>query len=181
MANGYGTGTVKKHDWGMFFLGILLIICSFILMMWPETTLITIALFAGFMLLFAAGGDLATFFNVPKGTDGRGWIMANAIIDIILGGMFIIHPVATASVIPWLAGGFIVGYGIIAIISSIGLRSYGSTWLLLLLNGILSIVIGILFFVDPTYFVWLICFFLIMRGVLMCVYGIVAPRSLPYI
>lgn len=181
MAADYGTSTVKKHDWGMFFLGILLVICSVIIMAWPGATLVTIALFAGFMLLFAAGADLATFFNIPSGSPGRGWIMANAIIDILLGAMFVAFPVATAQIIPWLAGAFIVAYGIIAIITSIGVRSLGSTWMLMLLNGILSIIIGILFFVDPTYFVIYLGLYVAMRGVLMCIYGIVAPRSLPYI
>lgn len=171
----------KKHDWGMFFLGILLIVCAVIIMVWPGVTLVTMALFAGFMLLFAAGGELGSFFSVPKGTSGRGWMMANAILDIILGAMFIIHPIASATVLPWLAGCFIIAYGIIAIASSISFRSLGSAWVLMLINGILSIVIGILFFINPAYFVIFVGVYLVMRGIVMCISGLIAPRSLPYI
>ncbi len=180
MTNAPSPTPVKKHDWGMFFMGIVLVICAFLIMLWPGMSLVTIALFAGVSLLFAGGADLSTYFSVRGNVKGAGWILANAILDILLGAMFIIHPLATAQVIPWLAGCFVVAYGLIAIITSISMRSMGPTWILMLLNGILSIVIGILFFVNPGFFVIFVGLFIAMRGILMCVYGIVSPRSLPY-
>lgn len=167
----------KKHDWGMFFIGIVLVICSFIILLWPGITLLTIALMAGVMLLFAGGADLAAFFEA-KGTQGRGWILLNAILDVILGFMFIVHPVAAAEVLPWLAGGFIIGYGILAIASAVGMRKIGSGWVLMIINGILAIIVGFLFFMDPVNFAIFLAVFLMWRGILMCFYGIVSPRSL---
>lgn len=167
----------KKHDWGMFFIGVVLIISAFIMMIWPGMTLVTIALMAGIMLLFAGGADLSAFF-AAKGTEGRGWIILNAILDILLGIMFLVHPLVAASVLPWLAGGFVIGYGILAIISAFGLRKLGSTWVLMLINGILSIIIGILFIIQPINFAIFLSVFFAWRGVLMCFYGIVSPRSL---
>lgn len=169
--------TSKKRDWGMFFIGIVLVICSIIILAWPGITLLTIAMMAGIMFLFAGGVDLATFFNA-KGTSGRGWILFSAILDFILGFMFIVHPVAGAEVLPWLAGGFMIGYGILAIISAVGMRKIGSTWVLMLINGILAIILGILFVMDPVNFVIFLAVFLMWRGVLMCIYGVVSPRSL---
>lgn len=174
---GNSSMTGKKHDWGMFVVGVLLVIAAFVIMLWPGMTLVTLALIAGVTLLFAGGADLSAFF-ASKGVPGRGWIMVNAIVDIILGAMFIIHPIAAANVLPWLAGGFVIAYGVVAIVTSIGVRSFGSAWLLMLLNGILSITIGIMFFVNEAYFVIFLGVFLAMRGVLMCFYGIVSPRSL---
>lgn len=167
----------KKHDWGMFFVGIALVICAIIMLVMPGITLVSIALMAGIMLLFAGGADLSAFFSA-KGTAGRGWILLNAVIDIILGIMFVVHPVAAAAVLPWVAGCFIIAYGVAAIVSAFGLRKLGGTWGLMILNGILSIIVGVLFFVDPASFVAFLSAFLIMRGILMCVYGMVSPRSI---
>lgn len=169
--------TEKKRDWGMFFIGVVLVICSIVILAWPGITLVTIALMAGFMFLFAGGADAAAFFTA-KGVSGRGWILLNAILDLILGFMFLVHPVVAADVLPWLAGGFIIGYGICAMIAAFGVRKIGSTWWLTLINGILAIIIGILFFVDPVNFVIFLSVFLMWRGVLMCVYGLISPRSL---
>lgn len=171
------TENEKKRDWGMFFIGIALVICAIIMLIMPGITLLTIAMMAGIMMLFAGGADLSAFF-AAKGTAGRGWILLNAIIDVILGFMFVVHPVAAAAVLPWLAGCFIIAYGVMAIVSAFGLRKLGGTWGLMILNGALSIVVGILFFVDPASFVVFLSAFLIMRGILMCVYGMVSPRSL---
>lgn len=170
----------KKRDWGMIACGVLLVISAFVIMLWPGMTLVTLAIIAGVMFLFAGGADLSQYFRVRGSVDGAGWILVNAILDIILGAMFIIHPIAAAEVLPWLAGMFVIFYGVMAIVASIGIRNMGSVWVLMLLNGILSIVIGILFFVNPAYFVWFLGFFLAWRGAMMCAYGFMAPRSLPY-
>ncbi len=175
-----GTASQKKRDWGMIVIGILLVISAFVIMLWPGMTLVTLAIVAGVMFLFAGGADLSQYFRVRTMTQGAGWILVNAILDIILGAMFIIHPIAAAQVLPWLAGMFVIFYGIMVIVASVGMRSMGSVWVLTLLNGILSIVIGILFFVNPAYFVWFLGFFLAWRGAMMCVYGFMCPKCLPY-
>lgn len=174
-----GSTTQRKHDWGMIVCGVLLVISAFVIMLWPGMTLFTLAIIAGVMLLFAGGADISQYIRL-RPASGSGWILVNAILDIILGAMFIIHPIAAAEVLPWLAGIFVIAYGVMAIVASIGIRSMGSVWVLMLLNGILSIVIGILFFVNPAYFVWFLGFFLAWRGAMMCVYGFMAPASLPY-
>lgn len=170
----------KKRDWGMVVCGVLLVISAFVIMFWPGMTLVTLAIIAGVMFLFAGGADLSQYFRVRKTVDHSGWLLVNAILDIVLGAMFVIHPLAAAQVLPWLAGVFVIFYGVMAIVSSIGIRSMGSAWVLVLLNGILSIIIGILFLVNPAYFVWFLAFFLVWRGVMMCVYGFMSPKSLPY-
>ncbi len=171
---------VKKHDWGLVIGGILLIICAFIILFWPGITLVSLALLTGFLFLFAGGADLATFINVRKGTKHTGWILLNAILDIILGFMFLFHPLVAAEVLPWVAGCFVIAYGVMAIISSFSFKSYGSMWVLMLLNGILSIIVGIMFVMNPATFVWFLGFFIVWRGILMIISGIVAPRNLPY-
>ncbi len=178
MSNGTKT---RKHDWGLFASGILLLICAFVIMLWPGITLVTMGIIAGILLIIAGVSIFATYMRTRNtAIKQSGWVLANAILDIILGAMFLIWPVAAAATIPWLAGVFMVAYGIMAIISSIAVRQTGSMWILMLINGILSIIIGIMFVMDPGSFVIFVSIYLIMRGVIMMIYGIIAPRNLPY-
>ncbi len=170
----------KKHDWGMFFSGLLLVVFAFVIMLWPGATLVTLAIMAGVLLLFSGGANISQYIRLRKTAEHTGWMLVNAILDIILGVMFVIHPIASAQVLPWLAGIFVIVYGVMAIVTSIGIRSVGASWLVMLLYGLLSIVIGIMFIINPAYFVLFLGIFLAMRGVVMCVYGIIAPRALPY-
>lgn len=173
--------TAKKHDWVMFFLGILLVLSAIVIMAWPDASLLTMSIFAGAMFLVAGVGDIIAYVQLRKINQASGWIIVNAILDVILGFMFIVHPIAGAQVLPWLAGVFVIAYGVMAIITSIGVRSYGSTWIVLLIYGILSIPVGIFFMMWPASFIYFLGIFLIMRGCIMSYYGIVAPNNLPYL
>lgn len=170
----------KKHDWGLFFSGIALILVSAVVILWPGLTLVTIAIVAGAILVVAGIFDFVFYFRAKDVTQPSGWVIVNGILDIILGAMFLIQPVATAAVLPWIAGVFIIAYGIVAIPSAIAFRKIGSAWPIMLLNGILSILIGIIFVMDPASFALFLGIYLAMRGVMMCIYGIIAPRNLPY-
>lgn len=172
---------VKKHDWGLFASGVLLIIFAFVMMLWPGLTLVTLGIIAGVVLIITGISIFVTYMRTRKTAVKQSvWVLVNAILDVVLGAMFLLYPVAAAATIPWLAGAFVIAYGVVAIFSSIGVRNTGSMWVLMLLNGILSIIIGIMFVMDPGSFVIFVGIYFVMRGVLMMIYGIIAPRNLPY-
>ena len=175
------TSTAKKHDWGMFFMGILLVICAFVIMAWPGASLVTMSIVTGMLFLVAGVGDIINFNQLRKIEQSSGWMIVNIVLDFILGVMFVAFTVAGAETLPFIAGCFVIMYGVMAIVMSIGLKNYGSTWILLLVYGILSIPVGIFFMMWPGSFIIFLGVFLIMRGCLMCFYGIVAPRNLPYL
>lgn len=172
------TATTKKRDWGLFFTGILLIICAFVVILMPGATLVSLAMIAGAILLCAGAADLVFYFRFKATMQKSIWVLINGILDILLGGMFLIHPIATAAVLPWMAGVFVIFYGAMAIASSFAFRGLGSAWLLVLLNGLLSIWIGFMFIVEPSSFALFLGIYLAMRGALMCVSGLVAPRAM---
>ena len=168
--------TANKRDWGLFAAGIALIIISFIFLLAPGLTMESIAAVAGAMLLVVGGMDVYTYARYRKSMTLSGWMLAYAICDIILGIMFLIHPIVAAAVIPWVAGIFVVAYGIFQIAMAVKLRDVmpGAGWLVA--NGIVSILCGICFFVWPASFAIFLAVFLMMRGVTMAVYG-VTPGS----
>lgn len=171
-------GTVGR-DWGLFFWGVLLLLCGIVVMLWPGLSLVSIAIVAGAMLLVSGIFDVVAYFRLRKTGLETGWALVNAICSIILGIMFLVHPIVTASVIPFMAGIFVLVYGIMAIAAGVGLRSYGTGagWGWMIANGIISILCALMFMFMPAAFVIFLGIFLVMRGITMAVFGLTMPRA----
>lgn len=175
MANKSG----RKTDWAAFIIGILVALCGIVIMVWPGLSLVMLAEIAGVWLLVAAVFGFITWGRTHKVVSGSGWTMANAICDVILGLMFLTHPIVAAGVIPLLVGCFVVAYGIFAIATAISMRStIGSGWGIMVLNGIISLLCGILFIVFPAFFAIYLGVFMVMRGVTMTVLSVTAPGQM---
>ena len=107
------------RNWGLFAAGIALVIIGFVLLMVPGLTLVSIAVIAGCMFLAAGIVDAYAYFKYREAEGLSGWALAYAICDIILGVLFIVHPIASAVVIPWVMGIFVVAYGIFEIVAAV--------------------------------------------------------------
>ncbi len=166
----------RKHDWALIVGGVLVFIMGIMVMAWPGASMVSIAIMAGAILIVAGVTDFISYSQV-SGTPGAGWILASGICDVLLGMLFVIYPVATAAMLPWLAGVFVICYSIFAIVAAIGMRGVFRSWGWLLATGIVGILCGIMFMVMPASFVVFLGIFLLMRGVTMVVEGIVLPAS----
>lgn len=166
------SSSAKVHDWGLIASGILLILLSTFLLAYPGLTLVTIATVAGIGFVVSGILDIVFFIRFRKTMGLSGWTLAYAILDIVIGLMFLLHPLALSGVIPWLVGIFFVVFGIFEIVASVHAHSLGgSIWGWMLFSGIVSVLCGITFFVSPATFVIFLGVFVIMRGVSLIVYG----------
>lgn len=164
--------TTKKHDWTLIVIGILLIVCGGVFAFMPGATLVTLTAFAGAMLLVSGIFAIFNYFRFRDTDFVSGWTIFYGILDILLGLMFLIHPILLAGVIPWLIGIFIVAFGIYEIIAAFKVRKAGvSMWGWALFSGILEIILGILFFIFPAIVVYFLAAFLIIRGVTLIIFG----------
>ena len=155
------------RNWGLFAAGIALVIIGFVLLVVPGLTLVSIAVIAGCMFLAAGIVDAYAYFKYREAEGLSGWALAYAVCDIILGVLFIVHPIASAVVIPWVMGIFVVAYGIFEIVAAVRFRDALPGWGWVLFAGIVSLFCGIAFF----------GFFLMARGVQMAVYGVSLPQA----
>jgi uncharacterized membrane protein HdeD (DUF308 family) len=98
--------------------------------------------------------------------------MIFGILDVAIGLMLVIHPAVTAFIIPTLIGAFIIGYSVVEIASDIALRkSIGATFGLGLVSSLLSLVVGICFFLFPESLVIFIALFSLIRGATLIAAG----------
>ena len=164
--------TTKKRDWGLVVAGILLVLCGIFFVVAPGLTLVTMTVFAGAAFLVSGIFDIVSYIRFRKVANMSGWALAYAVLDIVVGLMFLIHPLALAAVIPWLIGLFFIIFGVFEIVGSFKIKGTGSgLWGWMLFSGIIGALCGVLFFVFPASFVIYMVVFVIMRGVSLAIYG----------
>lgn len=104
-------------------------------------TLVSIAVIAGCMFLAAGIVDAYAYFKYREAEGLSGWALAYAVCDIILGVLFIVHPIASAVVIPWVMGIFVVAYGIFEIVAAVRFHDALPGWGWVLFAGIVVAVL----------------------------------------
>ncbi|MEG1197400.1 MAG: DUF308 domain-containing protein [Raoultibacter sp.] len=163
----------KKWDWGLIIAGVLLVVCAGVCAFFPGLTLVTIAAIAGAGFLISGIGDVIFYVRNRKTMEMSGWALAYAILDIVLGLMFLLHPMAFAAVIPWVVSfGFLI-FGLFEIVVSIKTKGMGAgMWGFSLFSGIVNILCAIALFLLPASFAIFIALFALWRGIAMVVQGI---------
>lgn len=164
--------TTKKHDWTLIVVGILLILSGGVFAFMPGATLVTLTAFAGAMFLVSGIFSIINYIRFKDTGFVSGWTILYGILDILLGLMFLIHPVLLAGVIPWLIGVFVIVYGIYEIIAAFMVKRAGvSVWGWEFASGIMEIILGIMFFVFPAILIFFLAAFLLLRGITLIVFG----------
>lgn len=162
----------KKHDWGLVVAGVLLILCAFFFLWAPGLTLVTITAIAGAAFLVSGIFDIVNYIRFHKAMNLSGWAIAYAVLDIVIGLMFLLHPLAFAAVIPWVIGIFFIIFGIVEVVGAFAVKKTGvSLWGWMLFSGIVSVLCGITFFVSPASFSIFLSVFILMRGMSLMFYG----------
>lgn len=164
--------STKRHDWGLIVAGVLLVLCAFFFLVAPGLTLVTITAIAGAAFLVSGVFDIINYARFHKVMNLSGWAIAYAVLDIIIGLMFLVHPLAFAAVIPWVIGAFFIVFGVFEIIGAFRVRKTGiSMWGWMLFSGIVGALCGLTFFVSPASFSIFLSVFILMRGVSLVFYG----------
>src|SRR5437588_258860 len=102
-------------------------------------------------------------------------LLIRGIAAIILGIFAFFQPGVTAIALFWVVALWLIISGIFELIAAFWLRALGIEWLLAI-AGILSILVGIVFFIHPVgsilTIVWLIGVFALVRGVILLIRAI---------
>ena len=171
--------TAKRHDWGLVVAGVLLVALALFFTVAPGLTLVTITAIAGAGFLVSGIFDAVMYVRFRRAMDLSGWVLAYAVLDIVLGLMFLLHPLALSGVIPWVIGAFLLVFGIFEVVAALRVRRLGtSLWGWMLFSGIVEALCGLTFFLAPATFVVFLARCVVMRGVSLIVYGWNAGRAL---
>ena len=167
---------ILSRSWWMLSLrGAIAIAFGVLALFWPGLTLLgLVALFAAYALLGGAVAVIAAAKHRNREDDW--WIpLLLGLVSLGAGIVTLIHPALTALVLVLLIGANALVAGTLDIIAAIRLRRTMRNEWLLVLNGIASVVFGMLVFLFPQAgvlaVVWLISLYALVTGVLLLALG----------
>ena len=165
------TDTLLKSWWMLALRGAIAILFGVLAATVPGLTLVwLIALFAAFALL---GGAVWVFGAVKhRKADDHWWVpLMLGLVSIGAAIIAMIHPALTALVLVLLIGANALVTGVLDLVAAVRIRKFMRSEVLLVLNGIASIVFGVIVFLYPAAgalaLVWLISLYAIVSGALL--------------
>lgn len=169
--------SVGKHDWGLVFAGVALAVAGAFCLLAPGLTIVTIAAVVGAFFLVAGVFDIIGYVRFRRIMPRSGWELAYAVLDVVLGLVFLLHPLAFSAVVPWLVGLCFVAFGAFEVVASVKAKGWGvPLWGWPLFSGVLNVLCGIAFFVLPEMLSVFLAMILLVRAASLIVYGYNAGR-----
>lgn len=151
-----------RYWWCVMILGILMIPAGLWLLFMPVQGYMAIAMLLGWGLLLYGVIQLTISGDVERRGHGWGWWLAGGIFDIFIGFLLISNLVLSELTLPYFFAFALLFRAISNIISSISMpKEYKYKWIYMI-NGILLLLVSMLFFYAPymsTYVIVFICAF----------------------
>jgi uncharacterized membrane protein HdeD (DUF308 family) len=150
--------------------GVIAVVFGVLAFMWPNITLVAlVALFAAYSLFTGVVYVVGALRNRQADND---WLMLLiGLVSLGAGVIATLHPDLTALVLVLLIGANALATGVLEIAAAFRLRRFIQNERLLILNGVVSIVFGVLVFLFPAAgalaLIWLISFYAVLTGVLL--------------
>ena len=137
-----------RHWWLILLRGICAILFGVLAFVWPGLTLLTlILLYGAFMLV---DGVLALAAAIMGGAPApRWWLALAGLFSVAAGLLAFLWPGITALVLLYFIAGWAIASGVMQIVGAIRLRKEIDNEWFLVAAGVLSVLFGILLFLQP--------------------------------
>ena len=133
--------------WTVILRGIAALVFGIVVLAWPGLALATLLVMFGAFCL--ADGALGVWAALSGGSDHRWLQLVWALVSIGAGLATLLVPGVTAIALLFYIGAWAVTSGVLQIVSAIQLRREIEGEWLLMLNGLLAVVFGLLLFARP--------------------------------
>jgi len=170
-----------KSKWRLLVLrGVAAVLFGVLAFTWPGITLTTLILFFAVYAALDGVFALVTGLEAPKDTPGRGSLILRGLIGIAAGVIAFSYPRITVVSLLYLIGAWAIFCGGVEIAGAFLLRNELTNELLLVIAGGLSILFGVLMFLNPSAgalsVVWLIGGYAIAYGIMLLTLAIKLKR-----
>ena len=141
---------MKKSNWIIFLVnGLIAILFGLLALFVPVETIVTLTIYFGIFLLSAG---LVMFYFSYKNMKARKsylLLMSEAILAIIIGAVIAFYPSGSLKIFLVLVGIWATIIGLLQIIVAVQMRKKTSNHSMFTINGILTLVFGLLLFYNP--------------------------------
>jgi len=164
------------HNWWLFGVrGVLALVFGILALVWPESMKVALVLLFGAFALVDGCFAIATGIVSQKYFE-RWWaLLLEGLVGIVIGLMAFFRTDTTALVLLYLIAAWAILTGIFEIVVAIQFRHEIQGEWTYILNGILSVMVGILMFVFPAAgavgLIWVIGIYAIVDGILEIVFA----------
>lgn len=134
-----GRGAHAHRGWSIAW-GVLLIVVGILALLMPEIAAMATVLTFAWLMIFAGAVELIHSFQTRHGA-GFGWELVAGVITLALGLLVLFFPIAGIATLALWIGILIFAGGIVRLIFAFRVRP-AKGWVWVLVDGILSIVIG---------------------------------------
>ncbi|MGD8214735.1 HdeD family acid-resistance protein [Aestuariimicrobium sp. Y1814] len=140
---------IAQAGWKLSIIrGVIGIVFGLILIIWPTSALVFVLLWGIFVVLDGLGWFASAFSPGLSGL-GRGVLVVLGLLAVVAGALAIFRPGLTVAVLVTLVGIWLVVRGLAGAALALVLARGGTRWWLLL-GALLDIVLGVVFFLNPT-------------------------------
>ncbi len=169
----------RRFSLSLLISGILFVALGVIGLVWPDLTVETMALIAGIWFVVCGAGSIVDYFASGRSRTLSAWVMISGICEVILGVFFIVFPLYSMAALTTILAIIVLLAGVFQFFSALRLqRGSGNSWLIEVITGILTIVLGILMLLDLTSVIIWIAIFAIIWGVALGILAFRAPKLL---
>ncbi|MFF0342131.1 HdeD family acid-resistance protein [Kribbella sp. NPDC004875] len=134
--------------WKMLLVrGVLGIVFGVLAIVWPIHTAIALALLWGFWALADGIGSIVQAFQ-RESRGSRLWLVTLGVIALLAAFFAITSPGMTAATLTWILGIWLIVRGVFELAGAFSSQQVMPRWLLVV-NGLLSLLIGVLFAARP--------------------------------
>jgi uncharacterized membrane protein HdeD (DUF308 family) len=164
---------LRAHWWALLLRGILAVLFGLLCFFWTGATLIALVFWIGiFFVLDGAFMIVGAVRSISSSNASHWWWqLLGGIAGIIAGVLTFMYPGITAYTLTILIGAWAIVTGVFELMTAIRLRAALPNEWLWIINGVLSILLGLYFFVFPLAgaisIVWILGFYAILAGVAM--------------
>lgn len=161
---------LERRWWLLLVRGIAAILFGIAAFTWPGLTVVLLILLFGAWVLVDGIFAIVDSIRYRDRIDNWWLWLLDGVLSLVIGALMLFMPGATAIVLLMILAAWAIVGGIFRIVAAIQLRKRIEGEWLLALNGVLSILFGILLFVVPgagvLSLVWLIGLWAVVFGVL---------------
>lgn len=157
----------RHYKWWFVALGVLVTLAGVACITWPAISLAVVAAVAGICFLASGITRITTFFDLGSALLGASSLFMG-ILDVIVGIMFLIHPLIGGITIAMLGGIALIVTGVMDVVASLRMKRIIGTgpMVLEIIGAIVTVICGVLILMAPRLFIIYLGIMLIIRGVM---------------
>lgn len=144
-----------KEMWKRFRIGavavsVCMMLLGLALMIWPETSAMTVCVILGIVCITAGIYEIVRYFNLGIAGLFFRFDLGLGILYILAGILLLANPLSSVTLLPTAVGIYMLFSSVRDIQVSVEMRRFGlSNWLLALISGIAGVVLAFLLVLNP--------------------------------